>query len=69
MTKTVIPYDGMPQEEEEHVVHEEINEDEMIAFILIQNKDRELTYNDVKAILKAETTYLHNNGFIDMPES
>ncbi|MFC4389146.1 hypothetical protein ACFOZ1_15295 [Gracilibacillus marinus] len=62
----MIRYDGMP--EEKPVVHEEIDEDDLIYFIIVNNKNRELTYNDVKAVLEAETKYLQDKGFIDTPE-
>lgn len=64
----MIRYDGMPEpEEEEHVVHPEINDYEMIGFIMEYTRDRDLTYNDVKAILQAETEFLLAKGHIKKP--
>ena len=63
----MIKYDGMPKEEES-VVHSEINELEMIGFIMQETSERDLTFNDVQAVLKAETEYLQAKGIIDEPE-
>ncbi|WP_163583281.1 hypothetical protein [Gracilibacillus saliphilus] len=63
-----IKYDGMPKEPEEHVVNEQINDLEMIGYIMEQTRDKQLTYDDVKAVLEAESIYLEEKGFIDMPE-
>ena len=63
----MIKYDGMPKEEES-VVHSEINELEMIGFIMQETNERDLTFNDVQAVLKAEREYLQAKGTLDEPE-
>jgi hypothetical protein len=64
MPEPQIKYDGMPTPRQE--AEPEINEDEQLGFILRKTADRSLTFEDVKAVLDAETEFLIKKGFIDV---
>lgn len=60
-----IKYDGMPRQEEVEPANGELNEDEMVGYIMRNTKDHTLDYEQVKAVLDAETAFLTEKGFID----
>lgn len=60
-----IKYDGMPESEPEKDL-EEINQDELMGFILRATTDRySLTYEEVDAVLNAQEQFMAAKGFID----
>ena len=59
-----LKYDGKPVMKKEP--EPELNQDEMTGFILRRTSERHsLTYEEVQAVLDAETEYLRQKGFID----
>lgn len=56
-------YDGMPKEQEK--VEEELNQDEMIGFIMRATHNQGLTYEGVRSVLDAEEQFLIHKGYID----
>lgn len=59
-----IKYDGMPKKKEENYP-KEINEDELIGFIMRQTHELGLTYEEVSAVLDAETSFMIDKGYMD----
>lgn len=60
-----IKYDGAHLVEPEETTEKELNEDEMTGYILRVTSERTLVYEDVKAVLDAETEFLRMKGFIE----
>lgn len=60
-----LQYDGKPAEKRKP--EPELNEDEMIGYIMrrIAEAEHLLTYEEVQAVIDAETEYLRKKGFID----
>lgn len=60
-----LQYDGKPVEKRKP--EPELNEDEMIGYIMrrIAEAEHLLTYEEVQAVIDAETEYLRKKGFID----
>lgn len=60
-----IQYDGKPVEKREP--EPELNEDEMTGYIMRRTAEagHSLTYEEVQAVIDAETEYLRDKGFID----
>lgn len=59
-----IKFDGDHLLDEKEEPEQELNEDELAGYILRVTTDRSLTYEDIKAVLDAETEFLRNKGFI-----
>lgn len=59
-----IKYDGMPKRSEEKMP-EEINQDELIGYIMRQTVEHDLSYSKVQAVLNAETSFLIEKGYMD----
>lgn len=60
-----LQYDGKPAEKRKP--EPALNEDEMIGYIMrrIAEAEHLLTYEEVQAVIDAETEYLRKKGFID----
>lgn len=59
-----IKYDGMPKKKEEKFL-KEINEDELIGYIMRQTHELGLNYEEVSAVLDAETNFMIEKGYMD----
>lgn len=59
-----IKYDGMPKPEEQELP-EDVNEDELIGFIMRSTSNHPLNFQQVKAVLDAEEQFLIEKGYID----
>ncbi|WP_027964731.1 hypothetical protein [Halalkalibacillus halophilus] len=57
-------HDGMRDPEPEEPTGE-LNEDELIGYIMRNTTGQHLTYENVQAVLVAETHYLRDKGFIE----
>lgn len=63
MREMPISYDGMPKPVSKD--EPEVNEDELMGYIMRKTSDRSLTFEDVEAVLAAEEDYLKEKGFMD----
>lgn len=61
----MIKYDGMPEPEKQQ--ESELNQDEMAGFILrrLSESGLSLSFEEVNAVIDAETEFLKQKGFID----
>lgn len=60
-----IKFDGSHLVKKEEEPAKELNEDELAGYILRVTTERSLTFEDVQAVLDAETEYLRMKGFIE----
>lgn len=59
-----LEYDGMPKKKQE-TVEKEVNQDELVGYIMRNTVDLDLTFGEVQAVLDAETHFLIDKGYMD----
>lgn len=55
----------MPTPKKQEEKQGEINEDELIGYIMRNTRNHNLTYQQVEAVLQAEGQFMVDNGFMD----
>lgn len=60
-----LEFDGMPKKKIEEMQPEEINEDELIGYILRVCHKHDMRFSEVKAVLDAEERFLIERGYMD----
>lgn len=60
-----LEFDGMPKKKKEEMEPEEINQDELIGFIMRATQEHDMRFSDVKAVLDAEEAFLVSRGYMD----
>jgi hypothetical protein len=60
-----LEYDGMPKKKIDEMQPEQLDQDKLIGYIMRKTKEDRLSYEEVQAVLDAETEFLVEHGYID----